>query len=557
MRRRWLGALAAVGLALAACGPHELARVEFEVVPASSGLRFRHELPGGTLDNLAKSAMGGFAVIDYDGDGLADVFCVNGGWDDKLGGGGERPTKTAHHRLFHNLGGFRFEDVTGRAFAGVERLDGFGLGACIGDIDGDGRPDLYVAQYRRPLLLRNRGDGTFEDVAERAGIDVPFAAGAAFLDYDHDGDLDLFAGQYVDLDDVEMTGMAHAAQGDGVFPGPGAYKTKLAKLYRNRGDGTFEDLTQEAGLRKPGKAMGVSATDVDGDGWTDVVQANDAMQNFVWRNKGDGTFVDVGATSGLAFGRDAEDRASMGVTFADIDGDGRRDVLIPDTRGGAVYQGRDPWFSDRSAEWGLAGMSLGRVGWCDVAFDPDCDGLMDLYRVHGDLRTLEPQTSFLIRNLGPDSDRKGSENPAQFLRAEPGISGIDGVAEVDATGRAALACDLDNDGREDLLVSGIGGPLRVFRNVTKSGGAWVRVRLVGTGKNPLAIGAIVRGRAGKRRLVGEVTGSTGYISGGDLRVHFGLGDASSLDDVVIRWPDGTETKSRSLAAGRDHVVERR
>jgi hypothetical protein len=531
---------------LAACGPRDPARVEFEAVGAASGLRFRHELPGGKLDNLAKAAMGGVAVTDLDGDGRPDVFCVNGGWHDRIAGGA-RPAKTPHHRLFRNLGGMRFEDVTEKAGVG---FDGFGVGVCVGDSDGDGRADLFVTQYGRCLLLRNRGDGSFEEVSERAGI-APYdksrgAAGAAFLDYDRDGDLDLFVGTYVDLDDVEMEQMAHQAMGD-MFPGPTAYKPQASRLYRNRGDGTFEDVTVPAGVGKPGRAMGVAAADVDGDGWTDVVVANDAMANFVWRNDGDGTFTDVGPTSGLAYGRDGEDRASMGVTLADADGDGRRDVFMPDTRGGAAYLARETWFTERSAEWALSGLSLGITGWANAALDADLDGQTDLYLVHGDLRTLTPQPCFLVRNFGE----------GHFERVEPGVGGPERVAAFEGAGRSAVASDLDDDGREDLVVSVLGGPMRVYRNVTEGAGNWVRVRLRGRAPNALAIGAVVRGRAGGRALVRAVESSTSYLSAPDLRLHFGLGDADSLEDAVVVWPDGAEQPVGSLRAGRKHVIDRR
>ncbi len=540
---------AASALVVAGCGPRDPAQIRFESVPAESGLRFRHELPGSALDSLPKSAMGGFALIDYDGDGKVDVYCINGGWDETYGLA-PKPAKPARSRLFRNLGGMKFEDVTDATGAGLEN---FALGACVGDIDSDGKPDLFVSCYGRSVLLRNRGGAAgFEDVTERAGIDVRLGAGAAFLDYDGDGDLDLFAGQYVDPAKPATGGMAHAAM-DGTFPGPAAYEAMPSILYRNRGDGTFEDVTHAAQVGKGGKAMGVVAADFDGDGREDIYVANDSMPNFLWKNKGDGTFVDTAPATGAALGREGEDRASMGVTLADLDGDGREEILCPDTRGGVCYQPRQKWFTDRAADWGLLAHSNQLIGWTDAALDADCDGITDLYVVHGEIRTRAPQPSFLVR--GEVVGGKGHE--PMFDRVEDATGR---APDVEGIGRSALAADLDDDGREDILFLALDGRFRVWRNVTEDGGRHVRIRLTGDAKNPLAIGAVVRGTVstavGKRTLVRRVASSSGYLCAPDLRMHFGLGESSSLADVVITWPGGATQQAGKLDAG-EHVISRK
>jgi hypothetical protein len=550
MRRLAAAATLAAAALVASCGRGvEAGSFRFEAVPAEkSGLAFVHEIPGGVLDDIVKSAMGGVALIDYDGDGRVDVFLTYGARYDPAADGPPKPLGTPTCRLFRNLGGMKFEDVTEKA--GVA-FKGMALGACVGDFDGDGRPDIFVSACGRPALYRNKGDGTFEDVAEKAGLEPGLYAGATFLDYDRDGVLDLFASQYVDLADVDAS-LNHP----GDFAPPSAYQPKPARLWHGRGDGTFEDVTYKAGVGTGGKGMGVLATDVDGDGWIDVVVANDTMPNFVWRNQGDGTFADAAARLGMAFGGDGEPRASMGVTAADLDGDGRLDYLIPDTRGGAVYVASGAYFTDRAVDWGFKAMTFGFIGWTDVAFDAENDGRLDVWKVHGDLRRAakaDGQWTKLVSNRGPTGP-KG----AMHFEYDPATEWGDGDpaqgAEVELTGRGAVAADFDDDGREDLLVVDLAGAARLFRNVTEKPGHWVRLRLVGKGQNTMALGARLTARAGDLKVVREVSGSTGYISAPDVRLHVGLGSATSLDDVVVRWPDGKEQCFGSLAADRDHVI---
>lgn len=524
--------LVAVLVAAGCGGPAPVPVIRFEIVGEESGFRFRHELPGGRLDNLPKATMGGLAVLDADGDGRLDLYFVNGGWHPELAGVA-RPETPAPNRLLRNLGGLRFEDVTDTCGAADT---GFGLGACVGDFDNDGAADLFVSNYGGSRLYRGRGDGTFEDVTGASGIAAGLHAGAAFLDYDRDGLLDLFVGQYVDPEKPAQGMMLHGDGGE-VLP-PLAFEPQPAVLYRNLGEGRFEDVTRAAGLVKPGRAMGVLATDLDDDGWIDLFVANDASANFAWRNRGDGTFEDAAAVLGLAFGNDARERGSMGVSAGDIDGDGRLDYFVPDTTGGCVYVAMKQWYADRASDWGMVGFVRPLIGWADVPFDADCDGDLDVYKTHGDLRSLSKQASFLLESVG---DRRFERRPA-------------GDAEIVACARTAVAADLDDDGLEDLVVLALEGEATLLANRTREPGGFVRLRLEGTKSNRMALGARVTGRVGDRPVVREISGSTSYVSAGDPRAHFGLGAAASLDDVRIRWPSGDVEELGSLPAGSDVVV---
>jgi len=533
-----LGACFLGACLLGACGGDPVPPVVlFEAVAPSSGFRFRHELPGGRMDNLPKAAMGGLAVIDADGDGRLDLYFVNGGWHESLGGA-PRPERPAPNRLLRNLGDLNFADVT--EGSGADDT-GFGMGACVGDFDNDGAADLFVCNYGGSRLLRGLGDGTFEDVTERSGITPGSHTGAAFLDYDRDGLLDLFVAQYVDIDVPAVGGMAHGMPMAGVSP-PAAFAPQPAFLYHNRGDGTFEDVTRAAGVGRPGKAMGVLATDIDVDGWIDIVVANDAFANFVWRNRGDGTFEDVAPALGMAYGLDAGERGSMGVDAGDIDGDGRLDYLLPDTVGGCVFVAKKTWFTDRAKDLGFSAMVRPSIGWADVVFDADLDGDMDVYKTHGAFVELKSQTSFLLLN----------EGEAGFDRLPAGAG-----ADWEACARGGVAVDLDDDGLQEIVAVALEGDALLLANRTRDAGNWVRLRLQGTTSNRMALGARVTGRVDGRVVVREISGSTGYISAGDPRALFGLGDADELTDVSVRWPNGAVEEVGTIEAGHDALIVER
>lgn len=528
-----LAVLLTASIALPACTEAEgPTKVRLAEVGPKSGFRFRHELPGRRLDSLAKAAMTGVALIDYDADGDADLYLVNGGWHPNYARS-EQPPKVATNRLFRNDGKFRFTDVTEEAGVGDT---GFGMSAAAADYDGDGHVDLLVCNFGRSVLYRNRGDGTFEDVTERAGIPAGFHMAASFADYDRDGVVDLFLVQYIDPDATAANMHVHA-QSRQVVP-PGAYRPQPDFLLRGKGDGTFEDVTALAHVDRPGRGMSVIATDYDQDGWIDFLVANDGMENFLWHNQGDGTFKDAAPRTGLAFGLDGRPRASMGVTAADLDGDGELDYLIPDSQGGMVYARRDDFFRDRSEAWGLAQHAANVIGWADVALDVDLDGRLDVYKTHGGFNGLLPQASRLLMNRG-----------AGRFEAASGAEG-----ELDLVARAGVSADFDLDGRPDLLVVALEDEAVLLQNRSTGVGNWVRLRLVGTGRNPMALGARVELVAGGRTHVREVASSTGYASSGEATLHFGLGSADEVESIRVRWPSGAESEFGPLDAGAEHVL---
>ena len=352
-------------------------RAEVRARPETSGFSFRHELPNGTLDNTIKAALGGVALIDYDDDGKIDVFCANGGWNDALAGANAvKPEKVATCRLYRNLGGLKFEDVTEKAGVGFA---GFAVGACVGDFDGDGLPDLFVSAYGMPALYRNRGDGTFEDVAAKVGIRPGFYAGATFLDYDprrRRRPLRVAVRRSVRDPREKKTAPAISLRRRRTRRSP-RVSTAAAATARS------EDVTGARTSPPPGKGMGVLATDVDGDGWIDGVRrerrhgelrlAQSGRRHV--RRRGESRFS-------LAFGSDGDMRRRWGVTAADLDGDGRLDYLVPDTQGGSVYvaSGVAEDVLPRPRDRLGVQSTHEQVGWADVAFDADCDRRLDVWR---------------------------------------------------------------------------------------------------------------------------------------------------------------------------------
>jgi hypothetical protein len=501
-----------------------------------------------TSTYILETTGAGAAFFDYDGDGRLDAYLVNG----RTLKGPEAPRSA----LFRNVGEGRFEDVTARA--GVGR-SGWGQGVAVGDVDNDGRLDLYLTFFGENVLLRNNGDGTFSDVTARAGVAAGgWSTSAAFADYDKDGDLDLYVARYVDFDleHAPLPGSQANCRYAGlpVMCGPRGLAGARDVLYRNDGDARFSDVTAAAGDldRERLRGLGVVFGDYDDDGWPDLMVANDAHANLLFHNEGNGSFTEVGFEAGVAFDEDGRERAGMGIDFGDYDNDGRLDAVITNFQGepNALYRnlGRGQFLE---ATWpsGLGQPTLPYLGWGTRFADLDNDGWSDLLFVNGHvypeverygLEESFAQRSLVFRNQGDGrfADVTASAGPALAVRH---------------AGRGAAIGDYDDDGRVDVLVTSLNEPPALLHN-DSAGGHWLSVELKGRRSNRNGVGARLRLEAGSLRQVREIGAGGSYLSQSELRAHFGLGAATSAA-LEVRWPSGVVDRIASLPADRRVVVE--
>ncbi len=503
----------------------------FEDVTQRAGMRFVHDLHHERIANILLSNGSGGAVFDYDNDGFVDIYFVN--WEPKEGVTASRPGSPRQpNRLYRNRGDGTFEDSTTRA--GLEGT-GYGSAAAAGDFDNDGHTDLFLANIGPNVLYRNRGDGTFEDVTAKAGVGHPGAGiSATFLDYDKDGALDLFVANY-----LTYIPERESEQNPGAYPGPLAYKGEANVLYRNRGDGTFEDVTRTAGLYVPGhRAMSVTAFDSNRDGWVDLYVSNDDTPNALWLNDAKGHFTDVALLAGVAFNSIGEAPGSMNGTVGDANGDGLTDIFVTRLGYGSLYL-RSPkgYYDDRMWASKLGLHTQKYVGWGGVFIDFDNDSLLDLAIANGDAFRVEGTLPLLLRNDGG----------ARFSNAaEAGGAVFD--TPINARGNAVL--DFDNDGRQDLLLTALGDRPFLLHNRFSPRNHWLKLRLEGTRSNRNGFGALLTLTAGSMTLHGEALCPTGFLVQGDPRPHFGLGSQSRVDRLEIRWPSGTIQVQTNLASDR-------
>ena len=527
--------------------------VQFRDEALASGIEFTAVVGGQDKQNLPESTGAGVAIGDVDGDGDEDVFLATAQTrEDWLAG------RTPHAcALYRNEGNGRFTDVA--AASGVD-VRGWICGAYFADVDNDGDADLFLTALGKNRLLKNDGSGKFTDVTARSGLDAPpsWNTSAAFVDVDRDGDLDLYVARYVrfDMADPPHGGARSLWKGLPVFPGPLGLPGAADSLYRNNGDGTFEDVSEAAGIRDTDKryGLGVVATDFDGDGAPDIYVANDSMSNFLWHNDGRGRFEDVAAAAGVATNEDAREQAGMGTDAADFDDDGDPDIVVTNFSHdwNTLYRNDGGMrFSDATFTAGFADSFL-FLGWAAKFFDFDHDGWLDLFIANGhiypnvdgapSLNTSYRQVNLLYRNRGNGS----FENVTK--RAGPGFA-------QPGTARGAAIGDLDRDGDLDLVVSNSDGPTMLLVN---DGGAaaghWLEVRLRGGRSNRDGIGARLTAAIGGHSRMREVNPFGSYQSGSTLWVHFGLGTAKVVDTLTVRWPSGTVDEIRAVAANQRVIV---
>jgi hypothetical protein len=535
-----MAALAVAVLAVAAVLP-EPGPIRFREVSASAGVSFVLENSPTARKHMIETMPGGVAIFDFDGDGRPDLYFTNGAAIPSL----EKSDPKYRNRLYRNEGGMKFRDVTEEAGVGGA---GYSMGAAAADFDNDGRADLFVAGVNRNILYRNLGGGKFEDVTAKAGIrSSEWSVAAGWFDYDRDGLLDLWVVHYAKWSPAFDRFCGDQAKGVRIYCHPKYFEGLASTLYRNRGDGTFEDVTDRAGLKPfAGRGMGVGFADYDGDGWPDVFVTNDNMPNFLFRNKGDGTFEEVGLLAGVALRDHGKPVASMGVEFKDYDNDGLPDAIVTALAGETYPVFRNAGhgvFLDATYASKSGALSVKHSGWGLGLVDFNNDGWKDLF-------TANSHVNDLVEQFEPAVYRERNSVFANVGGVFRDVSEEAGLSAV-AAHRGAAFADLDGDGLVDGVVSALGGPAEVWRNESPGAGHWIVFRLRGTRSNRDGIGARIK--IGNQMQ--EMTTSTGYASSVDWGVHFGLGPVQVVKRVEIRWPNGAVQFLDDVKADRVLLVE--
>jgi enediyne biosynthesis protein E4 len=521
------------------------APAKFTDVTAALGIHFEYVASHTPKKYLIETMGSGVALFDYDNDGRLDIFVVNGAPLSDPTPRGTVPQKSGPkywNHLYHQKPDSTFEDVTEKAgLAGA----GYGMGVAVGDYDNDGFEDLYVTAYGGNKLYHNNGDGTFTDVTERAGVaGSGWSTSAAWVDLDADGRLDLVVLRYLqwDFDDIWC---GERKEGYRAYCHPDAFQSISPLVYHNDGNGHFTEVSRQLGLAAPGKGLGIALADYDRDGHVDIFVANDSMPEFLYHNKGDGTFEDVALSSGVAVDGEGHTYAGMGVDFADYNNDGLPDLVVTDLASQmyALYRNNgDGTFTYDSYPSGLGRMTMAHSGWGVRFIDYDNDGWKDLLITQGhDLDTIQlnfpnlryRETMLLARNTGQKFVDVSSQSGDIFQKAW--------------VGRGLALGDIDNDGRLDAVVTGNDGAFYVLHNATPTQNHWLSLLLIGHTSNRDAIGAEVRITTAKGIQMATVTTAGSYLSSSDKRVHFGLGSEKTAS-VEIRWPSGVRQTIKNVSS---------
>ncbi len=530
--------------------------VRYLDVTEKSRIQFQSNSSPTSQKYLPESMVGGVAALDYDGDGRLDVYFVNGAALSDPMASGARPNKSDPrywNRLYHNNPDGTFSDVTEKAKVAGEM---YGMGAAAGDYDNDGHPDLYVTNLGRNILYRNNGDGTFADVTDRAGVaGGGWSASAAFLDYDRDGKLDLIVTRYLEWDFEHNPYCGEKRQNYRAYCHPDQFKPISHLLYHNNGDGTFTDVSAKSGIaRSPGKGLGVVVNDFDRDGWPDILVANDSFPQQLFRNRRDGTFEEVGLVTGLGYDDDGKPFAGMGVDAGDYDRDGWPDAFINALANQkyALFRNSKGFFEYASGSSGIGSITQMHSGWGAKFIDYDNDGWLDLFVAQGHVMDNIELTQPALRYKEPPQLIRNFRGKFTDVSAASGA-----VFQQPLAARGAAFGDFDNDGWIDVVLSVKDGRAVILRNDgSGSENHWLTIRTIGRVSNREGIGSSVRvvmEDGSEQRCY--VTASGSYMSSSDSRAHFGLGSAKSVKLIEISWPSGAIQKLEQVKVDQILTIE--